>query len=74
MRGTHDVGPEAGAEEHDHGDEPPLDVVHGHEVIAVSDGDDGAAQTLGGSFSAVSNPIFTTKYALESASRDLHNL
>ena len=24
-------------------------------------------QTLGGSFSAVSNPIFTTKYALESA-------
>ena len=30
-------------------------------------------QTLQGSFSAVSKPIFATKYSLESSRRDLHN-
>ena len=32
-----------------------------------------SGQTLQGSFSAVSTPIFASKYALESARRDLHN-
>ena len=54
--------------------EPEAPLVHVKEEPSSSDSDDGAAQTLGGSFSAVSNPIFTTKYALESAWRDLHNL
>ena len=33
----------------------------------------GIRQTLEGSFSAVSKPNFTRKYALESSRRDLHN-
>ena len=33
----------------------------------------GMRQTLQGSFSAVSKPNFTRKYALESSRRDLHN-
>ena len=32
-----------------------------------------SGQTLQGSFSAVSKPIFASKYALESSRRDLHN-
>ena len=32
-----------------------------------------SGQTLQGSFSAVSTPIFASKYALESSRRDLHN-
>ena len=32
-----------------------------------------SGQTLEGSFSAVSKPIFATKYSLESSRRDLHN-
>ena len=32
-----------------------------------------SGQTLQGSFSAVSKPIFATKYSLESSRRDLHN-
>ena len=32
-----------------------------------------SAQTLQGSFSAVSTPIFASKYALESSRRDLNN-
>ena len=32
-----------------------------------------SGQTLEGSFSTVSTPIFATKYSLESSSRDLHN-
>ena len=32
-----------------------------------------SGQTLQGSFSAVSTPIFASKYALESSLRDLHN-
>ena len=32
-----------------------------------------SGQTLKGSFSAVSKPIFATKYSLESSRRDLHN-
>ena len=32
-----------------------------------------SGQTLHGSFSAVSRPNFATKYACESARRDLHN-
>ena len=33
----------------------------------------GMRQTLQGSFSAVSTPIFASKYSLESSRRDLHN-
>ena len=32
-----------------------------------------SGQTLQGSFSAVSTPIFASKYALESSRQDLHN-
>ena len=32
-----------------------------------------SGQTLQGSFSAVSTPIFASKYSLESSRRDLHN-
>ena len=50
--------------------------------VAVADGRDDlnlgdlyteSGQTLQGSFSAVSTPIFASKYALESSRRDLHN-